>query len=151
MIYNLPRRKKKFTWYRYNAVDNRNIVTASVRSYIAGASNSGNLPKVLYYQGVKKSGGAIIGDILINSKAQSVAVSGTHYLKTYYFEYNGNWYHNREIEYDSNDYVTVYAYRIYLDDNWAKGTTGYGTVISEEENAYPANGYQNGYWYVRKE
>lgn len=30
MIYNLPRKaKKKYTWYKYSAADNRNIVTES--------------------------------------------------------------------------------------------------------------------------
>lgn len=31
---------------------------------------------------------------------------------------------------------------------YSKGNTHYGTVEDTDENAYPANGYQGGYWYV---
>ena len=33
-------------------------------------------------------------------------------------------------------------------DGYQKGSTYYGTVTSEDEAAYPANGEQDGYWYV---
>lgn len=32
---------------------------------------------------------------------------------------------------------------------YSKGTTSYGTVESQDVDAYPDNGYQDGYWYVR--
>lgn len=33
-------------------------------------------------------------------------------------------------------------------DSYQKGSTYYGTVTSEDETTYPANGEQDGYWYV---
>ena len=41
----------------------------------------------------------------------------------------------------------VYSYESVL-ENPVKGSTYYGTVTSEDEAAYPANGEQDGYWYV---
>lgn len=149
MIYNLPRKaKKKYTWYKYSAADNRNIVTESTRSYVEHSSYVADLPKVLYYDSVEKSGSYIVGDNPIYSTEQSLGLSN---YKNAYFKYNGSWYKNREMTYgDNDDSVTVYAYRVHLDDNWAKGTTIYGTVTSTNENAYPEDGYQGGYWYVKK-
>ena len=33
---------------------------------------------------------------------------------------------------------------------WVKGDTDYGAVASLNANAYPQDGYQDGYWYVKK-
>ena len=41
----------------------------------------------------------------------------------------------------------VYSYESVLGDP-VKGSTCYGTVTSEDETAYPADGEQDGYWYV---
>ena len=41
----------------------------------------------------------------------------------------------------------VYSYESVLGDP-VKGSTCYGTVTSEDETTYPANGEQDGYWYV---
>lgn len=148
MIYNLPRKVKRYTWYKYSAVDNRNIVTASTSSQVAYSYYAGDLPKVLYYGSVQKSGGSIVGSDPIYSNEQSLGLSRYMFA---YFNRNGSWYKNREITYDDEYYgVHVYAYRVYLDDNWAKGTTNYGTVTSTDETAYPEDGYQDGYWYVKR-
>ena len=49
-------------------------------------------------------------------------------------------------------YVDIYKWAVYSYESVVgdpvKGSTYYGTVISEDEAAYPANGEQDGYWYV---
>lgn len=49
-------------------------------------------------------------------------------------------------------YVDIYKWNVYsyesVLENPVKGSTYYGTVTSEDETTYPANGEQDGYWYV---
>ena len=49
-------------------------------------------------------------------------------------------------------YVDIYKWNVYsyesVLENPVKGSTYYGTVTSEDEAAYPADGEQDGYWYV---
>ena len=47
-------------------------------------------------------------------------------------------------EQQKNLYVPYTA----VPDGYQKGSTYYGTVTSEDETAYPADGEQDGYWYV---
>lgn len=49
-----------------------------------------------------------------------------------------------------NAVATTSEYETYpTTTTYSKGTTSYGTVESQDVDAYPDNGYQDGYWYVR--
>ena len=146
MIYNLPRKaKKKYTWYKDSVIRHEDIVTASNRSYIYYHQNGTETPSVTFYSSISNSNGKLVG--YGSSFTSGITRYGSF---DYYFEYNGNWWVNRTFEYgDTGD--TLYAQRVYIDERYEKGTTSYGTVASTNENAYPEDGYQDGYWYVRKE
>ena len=44
----------------------------------------------------------------------------------------------------------IIEYTAKLTTTYAKGSTSYGEVTSTKSNAYPQDGYSNGYWYVYK-
>lgn len=147
MIYNLPRKAKKYTWYKYDAVDNRNIVCDSTKSLVQREYHESDFATVRYYRGITKSEGTINGTTFVGES--NLTTRNKTFKVSDYFYYYG-WYCDREFITDNSGWTSVYAYEYRLDNNWAKGSTSYGTVTSEEENTYPENGYYNGYWYVKK-
>ena len=65
MIYNLPRKAKKYTWYKYDAVDNRNIVCDSTKSLVQREYHESDFATVRYYRGITKSEGTINGTTFV--------------------------------------------------------------------------------------
>lgn len=135
-----------YTWLKYNAIG---TTTYSERTY----SWSGEIPiagvydRIPYYEyytsGPSRSGSVWSGNI----STQLIMYPPIGYKVPT---------SNRKIYYaisDVSDYfwASGTAHEIYGTTTYSKGDTLYGEVRSSNASAYPTNGYQGGYWYVKVE
>lgn len=124
-----------YVWEKYNAIDGY-IVSESPT--LTGQLNSDELPstRIQYKQ------------YTLNSKTGEFTLteeySGTK--EPYYIATTSK---NKIYRAESRNAQSVVLWRaIESALGTIKGSTCYGTVTSEDEDAYPADGEQDGYWYV---
>lgn len=136
-----------YVWEKYDAVaDTYKTQRTKYNGGIANPSIPTDADSSVKYSGYSF-------DTAMGTFTMTGAGSQNNGTNSYYYYYPSS--SSADIIYEvyiSNTNLSIVSWTIYkitpVTDTSHKGETCYGTVTSEDEAAYPANGEQDGYWYV---